>query len=249
LKAWHEGSAPKPASRTPKHRVERAAQALFNGQADGHTVQETPVAHTVQGTPVAHTVQGTPVARGATEQQPFRQEQITKTPPRTAHEREHHVVPQLDAEARAVHGGEFEVQRAERQPTAACPRGGEDVEPVDRLAVEALRRFGVWHDKAKDIVAKHGGALVLACLDVHRRAKNLGVALFVKRMDSEDLEGVFEHRDGTRTIRPTRRGNLAITNGDGSRPVIRRQTIRDYERVAQGGHLRTVAEGDLSPCD
>ncbi|MBM3273038.1 helix-turn-helix transcriptional regulator [Candidatus Kaiserbacteria bacterium] len=43
FKAWHEGSAPKPAIRTPKYRVERATQAVFSEQADGHTVQETPV--------------------------------------------------------------------------------------------------------------------------------------------------------------------------------------------------------------
>jgi len=263
FKAWHEGRAPKPATRSTWYRGDRAELAVDQGQVDGHTVQETPVSRGVQETPVSRAVQETPVSRGvqetpvsrgmqetsvsraATEQQPFRQEQITRTPPRTAtaHERER------DAKAQAVHGGEFETRRSERQPTAALPRGGEDVEPVDRLAVEALRRFGVWNDKAQAIVAKHGGALTIACLDVHRRAKNLGAPLFVQRMDSIDPCDAFEHRDGRRTIRPTSEGHLVIDSGDGCNPVTRRQTIRDYERLVNGGALRTVAEYDLSPCD
>jgi hypothetical protein len=68
------------------------------------------------------------------------------------------------------------------------------------------------------------------------------------RSDSPCKE--FEHRDGKRTIRPTYDGHLEVDLGDGySNPVTRRQTMRDYERVLQGGHLRTVAEGDYSPCD
>jgi len=262
---WYDGCAPKPTTRCTWYRDARAEMAVDQGRVDGHTVQEptapqvspvgratqvSPVGRAVQVSPVRRATQVSPVRRAATEQQPFRQEQIAKTPPRTAHERERDVVPQRDAKAQEDRGGELGSSCSERQPTAALPRAGKDVEPVDRLAVDILRRFGVWPDKAKDIVAKHGGAFTIACYDVHRRAKGLGPPLFVQRMESTDLEGVFEHRDGGRTIRPTYDGHLIVDLGDGySNPVTRRQTMRDYERVLHGGHLRTVAEGDYSPCD
>jgi len=262
---WRDGCAPKPASRTPKHRAERAVKAVFNGQADGHTVQEptapqvspvrratqvSPVGRAVQVSPVRRATQVSPVRRAETEQQRVRQEQITKTPPRTARERARDVVPQRDARAQAVHGGELGSSCSERQPTAALPRGGEDVEPVDTLAVEVLTSMNCKREVAETIVREHGGAFTIACADVHRRAKGLGVGLFVQRMKSDSPCKEFEHRDGRRTIRPTYDGHLEVDLGDGvSNPVTRRQTMRDYERVLQGGHLRTVSEGDLSPCD
>ncbi|MBM3379254.1 MAG: hypothetical protein FJY39_05870 [Betaproteobacteria bacterium] len=77
----------------------------------------------------------------------------------------------------------------------------------------------------------------------------LGAPLFVQRMDSINPCAAFEHRDGKRTIRPTSEGHLVIDSGDGCNPVTRRQTIRDYERLVNGGALRTAAESDWSPCD
>ncbi|MBM3768748.1 MAG: hypothetical protein FJW32_25490 [Acidobacteria bacterium] len=248
---WRDGCAPKPESRKAKHRANRAAQAVYQGRVDGHTVQEPtapqvpPVGRAMQVSPVRRAMQVSPVGR-ATHVSPVRraatdQEQITKTPPRTAREQARDVDPKRDARAQAIRGGGMGNQGAAEQPTAASH--------VDRLAVDVLRRFAMYHDKAQSIVAEHGGAFVIACADVHRRAKGLGVGLFVQRIESRDPCAAFEHRDGRRTIRPTADGHLSVDLGDGSRPVIRRQTIRDYERVAQGGHLRTVAEGDYSPCD
>jgi len=253
---WRDGIAPKPETRKRNHRADRAVQAVYQGRVHGHCVQEPtappPVRRATQVDRVGRAIDAMP-ARLATQvsregRAAKEQEQLAKTPPRTTCANARDASSKPDAKAQTNRGGEFEPHHAE-QPTAAYSRGVQDVEPVDRLAVEALRRFGVWNEKANALVAKHGGALVIACYDVHRRSKGLGAALFVKRMESSDLEGVFEHRDGGRTIRPTRHGNLAIYAGDGSRPVIRRQTMRDYERVANGGALRTLSEGDWSPCD
>jgi len=108
---WRDGSAPKPASRTPKHRAECAAQAVFNGRVDGHTVQE-PTAPQVspvgrgevspvgrgEVSPVGRG-QVSPVGRAETVQQLRQEQQTTTPPPRTAHERER------DAGAQAAHGG------------------------------------------------------------------------------------------------------------------------------------------------
>jgi len=262
---WRDGCASKPEIRTPKHRAERAVKAVFNGQADGHTVQEptapqvspvrratqvSPVGRAVQVSPVRRATQVSPVRRAETDQQPFRKEQLARTPPRTTCANARDASSKPDANAQAVRGGELGSSCSERQPTAALPRGGEDVEPVDTLAVEVLTSMTCKREVAETIVREHGGAFVIACADVHRRAKGLGVGLFVQRMRSHNPHEEFEHRDGKRTIRPTRDGHLEVDLGDGvSNPVTRRQTMRDYERVLHGGHLRTVAEGDYSPCD
>jgi len=248
---WRDGCASKPEIRTPKHRAERAAQAVYQGRVHGHTVQEPtapqvppvrranqvpPVRPAIDVPPMRRATHVSPVRRAATEQ-----EQIPRTPPRTAREQARDASAKPDANAQAVRGGELGSQGASEQPTAASH--------VDRLAVDVLRRIAMYHDKAQALVHEHGGAFVIACADVHRRAKGLGVGLFVQRIESRDPCAAFEHRDGRRTIRPTADGHLSVDLGDGSRPVIRRQTIRDYERAANGGALRTIAEGDYSPCD